>query len=82
MYQTLKKKSLFIPLLLLSFLFIQHDVVAQKKKKKKSKGKSTAVAKPKVAKSAPKKIKDLIKKSKKYEGYLLFIKIQRMVQLK
>lgn len=58
-----KKQNILTILLFLSFLFVQQDGFSQKKSKKK-KG-STEV---KANKDAPKKISELIKKSKKIDG--------------
>lgn len=68
-YQSTKKRSLLLAILLLSAVFIQQDTFAQKKKKsKKKKPTAAAASAPKPDKSAPKKISELIKKSKKFDG--------------
>jgi len=60
-----KKQNILTAVLLLSFLFVQQDTFAQKKKKNK---KNATETKAKADKDAPKKISELVKKSKKIDG--------------
>ena len=68
---TLNKNLLFVFLLLFSFLINQQNAVAQKKKKAKSETNTGS-----EDKNAPKKIKDIVKSSKKLTACFLFIKTQ------